>query len=173
MKSFSSRTIVFAGALIALHVIFARLISIPLGQILRISISGVPLILSGLWLGPVTGGICGLIGDLIGCAINGYAPNPFITVATVLVGVIPGLFRGFMVGDKPGVKRLLRFLLVIAVTRFISSQLLTTFGLSVMYGMPFTATFVSRFLSTTVVTVVDAFLSELIYTRVRISEFYS
>ena len=133
----------FAGALIALHVIFARFISIPVGQILRISISGVPLILSGLWLGPVTGGICGLIGDLIGCAINGYAPNPFITVATVLVGVIPGLFRGFMVGDKPGVKRLLRFLLVIAVTRFISSQLLTTFGLSVMYGMPFTATFVS------------------------------
>jgi ECF transporter S component (folate family) len=172
VKKFSSKTIVFAGVLIAMHIIFARFISIPVGQILRISISGVPLVLSGLWLGPVTGGICGLIGDLIGCAINGYAPNPFITIATVLVGLIPGLFCKFMVGDKPGVKRFLRFLLVIAITRFLSSQLLTTFGLSVMYGMPFTATFISRFASTTVVTLVDAFLSELIYSRVRISEFY-
>lgn len=173
MKKFSSKTIVFAGVLIAMHIIFARFISIPVGQILRISISGVPLILSGLWLGPVTGGICGLIGDLIGCAINGYAPNPFITIATVLVGLVPGLFRKFMIGDKAGVKRFLRFLLVIAITRFVSSQLITTFGLSAMYGMPFTATFLSRFPSTTVVTIVDAFLSELIYSRVRISEFYT
>ena len=90
MKSrFSAAVLAYAGALIALNVILTRFVSIPIGQIFRISIGAVPIILASLWLGPVAGGICGFLGDLIGCAVGGYAPNPLISVSSVMVGVLP------------------------------------------------------------------------------------
>ena len=171
MKKLSVKTITFTGLLTALHIIFARFISIPVGQLLRISISGVPVILCGLWLGPVAGGLCGLIGDLIGCAINGYAPNPFITAAATLVGVLPALFKGFLQGAAPGAGRFLRFLLVILLTRLLTSVLITTIGLSTMYHMAFWPTLLTRLPSTTAVTVVDALLCELLYSRVHFEYF--
>jgi ECF transporter S component (folate family) len=56
---FSAAVLAYAGALIALNVILTRFVSIPIGQIFRISIGAVPIILASLWLGPVAGGICG------------------------------------------------------------------------------------------------------------------
>ena len=78
-----TRTLVFVGLLAALHIVLTRLIVIELGSY-RITIGSVCTILAGLWLGPVAGGVSGLISDLLGCLIKGYAVNPFITVAAVL-----------------------------------------------------------------------------------------
>ena len=108
MKRFSVRTLAAGGVLIALNVVLSRLVSIPIGNAFRISLGSVPIILSGLWLGPLAGGICGAAGDLMGCLVAGYAPNPFITASTVLMGVIPGLSdprdepAGALSADDPG-----------------------------------------------------------------------
>ncbi len=170
MQKFSTRTLAYAGVLVALNVILARFVSIPVGNILRISIGSVPIILSGLWLGPVTGGICGLLGDLIGCAINGYAPNPFITVSSVLMGVLPALFKNFLSKKSNAFIGFLRFLAVMSPVFLITSLGITTYGLSVMYGMPFGATFVSRLPQSATMCVVDSFICSLLYRNIKLPQ---
>ena len=79
------KTLVFMALLIAMHLVLTRVLVIDLGAY-RISVGSVCTILAGLWLGPVAGGVCGLCADIIGCFMKGYAVNPFITVAAILVG---------------------------------------------------------------------------------------
>ena len=162
-KQFSPGTLAYAGVLIAMNVVLSRLVSIPIGNLFRISVAHVPIILCGLWLGPLIGGIAGAAGDLIGCAFMGYAPNPFLTVSACLVGIIPSLFKKFILGGEKGTKRYLRYVLVIALTMLITSQGLTTLGLSVMYGMPFKATFISRLPQSGALCVLNSFLVNLLY----------
>lgn len=47
-----TRTLVFQGLLIALHIVLARLVVIDLGSY-RITIGSVCTVLTGLWFGPV------------------------------------------------------------------------------------------------------------------------
>ncbi len=170
---FSAQTLAFAGVLVAMNIVLSRFVSIPIGESLRISVSSVPIILAGLWFGPVIGGICGFLGDLLGCFISGYAPNPFISLSAILMGVIPALFVGFLSRGKQkggGVGafalRYLRFLLVIALTMLITSQGITTYGLSVMYGRPFVAQWFLRLPQSVLLLFVNSLLTCLLYDRV-------
>ena len=172
MNHFTSRTLALSGVLIALNVVLSRFVSIPVGNSLRISVAQIPVILAGIWFGPVIGGLTGMIGDLIGTAINGYAPNPFITFSATLVGVIPALLAPYIRKNaENSFNRFLRFLPVIALTMLITSQGLTTLGLSVMYGMPFAATFLTRLPQSLFLCVINSFLCALIYDRVRAERF--
>lgn len=49
--------------------------------------------LSGYFFGPLFGIAVGGIGDILGTLINGLTPNPIITLASCLLGAIPGLVR--------------------------------------------------------------------------------
>ena len=162
-KQFSPVTLAYAGVLIAMNVVLSRLVSIPIGNLFRISIAHVPIILCGLWLGPVIGGISGAAGDLIGCLFMGYTPNPFLTVSVCLVGMIPAFLKPYITSAKPGRQRFLRYILVIGLTMLITSQGLTTLGLSVMYGMPFKAAFISRLPQSAALCVLNSFLADILY----------
>ena len=70
------RIMAFAGVIIAMNIVLARLVAINIGPTLRITVSQTPVYLAGFWFGPVVGGICGFLGDLIGSLLQGYAPNP-------------------------------------------------------------------------------------------------
>ncbi|MBP3912946.1 MAG: folate family ECF transporter S component [Lachnospiraceae bacterium] len=172
MNHFSPRTLALSGVLIALNVVLSRLVSIPLGTTLRISVAQVPVILAGIWFGPLIGGLTGMIGDMIGTAINGYAPNPFILVSATCVGIIPALLAPYIRKNAANsFYRFLRFLPVIALTMLITSQGLTTLGLSVMYGMPFEATFLTRLPQSLFLCTTNSCLCALIYDRVRAEQF--
>ncbi len=158
----------YVGMLTAMNVVLSRLVAVPVGLTLRISAGPVPVILSGLWLGPLAGGITGAAGDLIGCALNGYAPNPLITVSSVLTGVIPALFVRFIFRDRRFYVRFLRLFAVLACTMMITSQGFSVLGLSVMYGLPFRATWLSRLPQTAFLCVMNSFLVCLIYSKVRL-----
>ena len=86
----------FAGVIIAMNIVLARLVAINIGPTLRITVSQTPVYLAGFWFGPVVGGICGFLGDLIGSLLQGYAPNPLISISAILAGMIPGVFRHVM-----------------------------------------------------------------------------
>lgn len=108
MKKLNIKTVVFAGVLVAMNLVLARVLAINIGPTLRITVSVTPIFLSGLWLGPLMGGICGGTADLLGCLIQGYAPNPFILVTSVLAGVLPGIMKNMhsMIKLIPGRLRL-------------------------------------------------------------------
>ncbi len=48
--------------------------------------------LAGIFFGPVSGGVVGLLGDLIGCLVAPKGPfNPFVMLSSALIGVLSGL----------------------------------------------------------------------------------
>ena len=175
MKKFSVRTLAFAGVLIAMNIELSRFVSTPIGPPLRISVSSVPIILCGLWMGPLVGGIAGCAGDLLGCLVSGYACNPLITLSAILMGVIPALFKNFMFKKRPvgsffpdQVIGYLRVMCVIALTMLLTSQGFTTLGLSVMYGMPFWPTYLTRLPQSVLLLIVNSMLTMLLYRKVRL-----
>lgn len=166
MKRNSPYTLAYAGVLIAMNLILSRLVSIPVGSALRISAGSVPIMLSGLWLGPVTGGLCGLVGDLIGCFISGYAPNPLLSCSAVLTGVIPGLAAGFIRKEQGLQGRFLRMLAVTGGMMLITSQGLSTLGIALMAGTSFGAMWLTRLPQTLLLLPVNAFLASVFYDRI-------
>lgn len=166
MKKVTSRSLAYAGVLIAMNVLLTRFVSIPVGQVLRFTAGAVPVILSGLMLGPLTGALTGAVGDLIGCAVSGYAPNPLITLSSALYGVIPALFVSVINRSRAGMKRFMVFLGVIFVTMIITSQGLHVLGLSLLYGMPAKAVFITRIPQTLFLLAINTFLTDIIYSRV-------
>ena len=69
---FSTRNLILMAALIAMQIILARFLSIQVSDILRISFESVPVILAGMWLGPLSGAIVALVADILGTIIHGY-----------------------------------------------------------------------------------------------------
>ncbi len=89
---FSTRNLILMAALIAMQIILARFLSIQVSDILRISFESVPVILAGMWLGPLSGAIVALVADILGTIIHGYGVwFPPIALGPILVGVISGL----------------------------------------------------------------------------------
>lgn len=123
--------------MVAIHLVLTRVLVIELGAY-RISVGSVATILAGMWMGPAAGGICGLAADLLGCLMKGYAVNPLITVAAILWGVIPALFRP-LYANQSKVRKYAMVSVSIVVTAIFSSLIFTTAGLVLIMGYNFYA----------------------------------
>ncbi|HBS92545.1 MAG TPA: hypothetical protein DEA85_00885 [Firmicutes bacterium] len=86
------RNLVLVGLFAALGIVFqAFSISMPL---MRIGIGPIPTIVSGMLLGPVLGGITGLLKDVVGFIVAPPASGSFfppITIIQMLYGILPPL----------------------------------------------------------------------------------
>lgn len=123
--------------LVAMQLILTRVLVLDLGPS-RITVGTVCTVLAGLWMGPVAGGVCGLCADIVGCILKGYAVNPFITLASVLWGVLPALARKFY-ASKSRKAKTVGISASIVITGAISSLCLTTAVLVLMLGYNFYA----------------------------------
>ena len=81
--------IAYTAILIAISVAL-KFCSILLGSF-SISFTYIPCFIAGMFLGPVSGGLVGLLGDIIGVLAKGATPSPFISISCALIGIIPGL----------------------------------------------------------------------------------
>ena len=89
---FSVRNVAMMAALVAMQIILARFLSIQASDTLRVSFESIPVILAGMWLGPVSGALVALIADILGTIISGYGVwFPPIALGPVMVAVISGL----------------------------------------------------------------------------------
>lgn len=155
-----TRTLVFQGLMIALHIVLARLVVIDLGSY-RITIGSVCTVLTGLWLGPVAGGLNGLLSDLLGCLLKGYAVNPLITVAAILWGVIPGATRSLISGSR--VRKTAILSLSIVVTSILATLVFTTAGLVWIIGYNFYAIMPGRIVQWAIMTPIYCVLTAVLY----------
>jgi ECF transporter S component (folate family) len=96
------RKITLAALLVSISIVLTRFfgIVIPLGGFpsLSLDLGSVPVLLSGIVLGPIFGGIVGFSSDLVGFNINprgGFFHFGFMLNA-ILTGVIPGLIFTFL-----------------------------------------------------------------------------
>ena len=80
--------------MIAFYMVSTRFIMVPVTPYVRLSAGVAILIFSSILLGPISGAVIGIAGDLIGIAISPYlgmAYNPFMTISYGLMGATPGL----------------------------------------------------------------------------------
>lgn len=160
-KKRSTVTLVYMAMFIALNMVLTRVLGIPMGPY-RIAFGPVAIIMAGLWLGPVCGGICGLLSDVLGCFVSGYAPNPLITISAILWGVIPGLSdRIIPAAAKKG--RAAAICLSIALSGLIGSIGFTTAGLVLILGYNFYAIFPGRVVQTAIIVVLYSLICCTLY----------
>lgn len=163
MKKLNVKTVVFAGVLVAMNLVLARVLAINIGTTLRITLSSTPIYLASLWMGPLVGGLCGISSDLLGCMIQGFAPNPFLSVSAILAGVIPALFKRYVFHDKMNTWKIA---VAIAVQGLVGSLGFTTVGLHVYYGTPWSVLYASRTIQTIALTIANTVLVSILYQSV-------
>lgn len=88
---FSTRNLVMMAALVAIQIILARFFSIQTDT-LRVSFESIPVILAGMWLGPLCGAIVAVVADILGTIIQGYgAWFPPLVLGPLSVGILSGV----------------------------------------------------------------------------------
>lgn len=81
-----TKTLVIASLLCVVSVLLGKLPAIDISTVIRISFENVPIIFAGWFLGAPVGAVVGIVVDLLGCLIKGYAINPIITLGAAAVG---------------------------------------------------------------------------------------
>ena len=167
---FSTRNLILMAALVAMQIILARFLSIQVSEILRISFESVPVILAGMWLGPLSGAIVALVADVLGTVLSGYGIwFPPIALGPVLVGVISGLstkyiFRSDLSATRDSWKVVLTVVAAGIVNSFLIGAFTTTlYSLVVMgntnaFSVLLWTNFVGRLTSKPVTILVDALI---------------
>ncbi|MBM7581636.1 ECF transporter S component (folate family) [Caldicoprobacter guelmensis] len=95
------RKMAYTGLLTAISIILTRFFAANINILgvfaLRLSFGEVPIMLSGILLGPVYGVACGALSDIIGYAINpvGGPYFPGFTLTAALTGLIPNLMARY------------------------------------------------------------------------------
>lgn len=145
--------------LAALSIILGKVLKIAVGDTIRISFESLPVILSSLFLGPYFGMATGLVADLVGCLIVGYAVNPFITAGCVLMGLLPFIFRKVFKG-KFGVFP------SVMLSHMIASVGVKTAGLIFCYGGGVSLVFI-RLATYLVISAVEAYICFVLLPRLK------
>ena len=148
-KFFSAKNLAMMAMLIALQIVLARFVGIQVSEGLRLSFESIPVIIGGIWLGPVAGFFIALISDFLGTVISGYGFY-FVPLAItpVVNGVLPAIIFKYVF---KGNVNIIKCVITVAVTQLISSLLLGTYALTWYYALyvpakdnAFTVLFVAR-----------------------------
>ena len=91
-KTFSTQNLVMMAVLSAMQIILARFLGIQVSETLRVSFESIPVILAGMWLGPVPGAVVAVLADLLGTIISGYGVwFPPLVLGPMMVGILSGV----------------------------------------------------------------------------------
>ena len=102
----ATRTLAYCAMLAALQVVLARLIIPMPAADTRFSLEAIPVVLAGLFFGPMAGAMVGFSADLVGCLFSGYGYTPLFCLPPILYGLFAGLLRRY-VSNKPSFFRVL------------------------------------------------------------------
>lgn len=135
---------ILAAMLLAMLIILNRFISIKT-EVLVISFTFLPMMLSAIWLGPKYSTIIALLGDFIGAILFPFGPYfPGFTVSSALSGLIYGLFL-YNKGNEMSNKKLLISLIISSVIQLIFVNIfVTSLWIHILYGKAYLAIMASR-----------------------------
>ena len=152
------------GLLIALTIIASKYLKIEIGTMYRVNFSSAFIMLSGIWLGPIGGAIVGLISDLLGCVMAGYAINPLYTMMPVMVGVFSGFAEPIIRKTKQvWVYGLIVLGITVVTSMFYGTWALIVWPGSYAYGQPFFLHFPGRVAQGLITTVMNTAVVYLLY----------
>ncbi|SHH17233.1 ECF transporter S component, folate family [Anaerosphaera aminiphila DSM 21120] len=142
-----TKVLVRASFYAAISIILTRFLSPMIGESIRIGFGPIPIMLSGIFYGPIIGGLVGFVADIVGVLINPMGPSihPGFTFSSILTGAIPGVMYLIFLKNK-GKKTDAKLPIIISMVLItvIVNILLNTLWLSQMFGNPFMAQLVIR-----------------------------
>ncbi len=136
-KRFELRTLIALALLTAIGAVFKAFVSVDLFfgamKISDLSLIALPVMLAGVYYGPLAGGIVGFVSETASFFMmpvgGGY--NPAFSLVMALTGVIAGLF--YLKSSKTG---LWKVLLMVVLSELVCSAALTTALIHWFYGVP-------------------------------------
>ena len=137
--------------LAALSIICGKYLALSLGNVLRFSFENLPILLAGMMFGPIVGMTVGVVADLIGCLMVGYAINPVVTLGAACIGFLSGL----LFGATKKLPLVWQTCITVIFTHLVASVIVKTFGLAQYYDMPFHILLLWRLLNYTIVGVAE------------------
>ncbi|MBR7182202.1 MAG: folate family ECF transporter S component [Clostridia bacterium] len=125
------RALCLAAVLAAMSLILGKFLQIPnpLQQVVRISFENLPILLAGITMGPFIGGTVGVVADLLGCALYGYAINPIVTLGALAVGLLSGIVGRYVI-TRP---LALKIAVATALAHLVGSVGVKSLGLAAWY----------------------------------------
>ena len=119
----STRTLTVLALLIAMSIVFSRVLSISTGFV-RFNLGSLPVLLAGIVFGPGAGFAGGSI-------LAGYAINPLITLGAASIGLV----GGWLWQTLPHTLRLgQRLLLSVVAAHVVGSIVINSLALHIFYG---------------------------------------
>ncbi len=155
----------FAAILAAMSVILGKFLQIPnpFQDFIRISFENLPIFLSAFALGPLAGGLVGVVADLIGCLLYGYSINPIITLGGAAVGLISGFSANYIIKNP----LVLKVIISVSSAHIIGSVLIKSWGLAVWYldkyGLGFWEFVAWRLLNYAIIATAECIIIYLLY----------
>ena len=131
----SVRTLTMLALLVAMSIVFSRVLSISTGFV-RFNLGSLPVLLAALMFGPGAGFAVGAVADMIGGVLAGYAINPLITLGAGAIGLVAGLAWQKLPGLRTGLRTGLRLQISVLLGHFVGSMVITSLALRIFYGYP-------------------------------------
>ncbi len=142
----SLKVMACAAILAGMSIVLGKYLAFNLTPSIRISFENLPVIISGVFFGPIVGAAVGAVADILGCLMVGYTINPIITAGAACVGLISGIFP--LIFRK---KNTACVILSVSISHLLGSVVIKTVGLSLFYSLPLVETGLWRLLTYTVV----------------------
>ena len=128
-KKTSVRTLTMLALLVAMSIVFSRVLSISTGFV-RFNLGSLPVLLAAVLFGPWAGFAVGAVADMIGGVLAGYAINPLITLGAGAIGLAAGLAWQKLDSLRVG----LRLGISVLLGHFVGSMVINSLALRIFYG---------------------------------------
>ena len=125
----SVRTLTLLALLIAMSIVFSRVLSISTGFV-RFNLGSLPVLLAAIFFGPGAGFVVGALADMIGGLLSGYAINPLITLGAGSIGLV----AGYLWQKLPELRLGLRLQISVVAAHIVGSVINNSLALRIFYG---------------------------------------
>ncbi len=150
----SLKALVICSLFVAISIVCGKYLAIKGGDILRFSFENLPIILTGIAFGPLAAAAVGIVADLLGCLLVGYAINPILTVGAAMIGIVSGLT--YKLCKK--MPQVLCVSLCVGISHLIGSVVIKTVGLSAFYSISLFELMLWRLLNYVIVGVLEGII---------------
>lgn len=129
------RMLCVSALLSALSIVLGKYLAINVTDSIRLSFENLPVLMAGIFLGPLVGAAVGAVADLLGCILVGYSINPIITAGAALIGLSAGLVAKAFTRGGRSLSPLAIYAAVYAA-HIVGSMILKSIGMAVYFSTP-------------------------------------
>jgi ECF transporter S component (folate family) len=132
------KRLIYAAVLCALSIVLTRLLSLSIGDTVRLNLGNIPIMLSGLWLGPLWTAAVGFAADFLGANLfSSSGWYPLLSLAPTLIGVLAAIFSGRK-------RRIWNVVNAVVLALLICEVGIKPYALHMLFGSPWKAILLTR-----------------------------